>query len=46
MSQGIVSVRVDEFEKDGENGFVRYAQINVNQGRRLKSLSPAEDMPF
>mgnify|MGYP003637605784 FL=1 len=38
---GNLSVRVDEFE--GDNGLVRYAQINVNQPQVEKI---AEDMPF
>jgi len=38
---GNLSVRVDEFE--GDNGLVRYAQVNVNQPQVEKV---AEDMPF
>ena len=38
---GNLSVRVDEFE--GDNGLVRYAQINVNQPKVEKIQ---EDMPF
>jgi len=38
---GNLSVRVDEFE--GDNGLVRYAQVNVNQPQVEKT---AEDMPF
>ena len=38
---GNLSVRVDEFE--GDNGLVRYAQINVNQPQVEKIQ---EDMPF
>lgn len=39
---GNLSVRVDEFE--GDNGLVRYAQVNVNNPRIEKVAS--EDMPF
>tara|TARA_R110000772_G_scaffold221180_1_gene331576 strand:- start:165 stop:449 length:285 start_codon:yes stop_codon:yes gene_type:complete len=38
---GNLSVRVDEFE--GDNGLVRYAQVNVNQPQVEKIQ---EDMPF
>jgi hypothetical protein len=38
---GNLSVRVDEFE--GDNGLVRYAQVNVNQPQVEKTQ---EDMPF
>mgnify|MGYP001138059480 FL=1 len=38
---GNLSVRVDEFE--GDNGLVRYAQVNVNQPQVEKVQ---EDMPF
>lgn len=38
---GNLSVRVDEFE--GDNGIVRYAQVNVNNPQVEKVQ---EDMPF
>ena len=38
---GNLSVRVDEFE--GDNGLVRYAQVNVNQPQVEKA---EQDMPF
>ena len=38
---GNLSVRVDEFE--GDNGTVRYAQVNVNNPRIEKT---EQDMPF
>lgn len=39
---GNLSVRVDEFE--GDNGMIRYAQVNVNNPKVEKVAS--EEMPF